>query len=237
MFSTKQLRSIFAIPGISDCSTTRTALMKRAVVILCFLLAAVGLVWVFPLFHIVQLDKLQAAKQLATFNAASFVESFWREQLLPSLDEAADAAAVLAAFDDDSQSARGQYGRKVGVGRTTLLLLRGTGRVVNVDKKGVGITLTRDGTEPDIVLHIGLLFDNTARDATGLLDASSFANSQHFNEISTELNKVIEARVIPTLKEKATPGQEIQFVGCAEVSDTVSNVRPLRVVPLKITID
>jgi predicted lipoprotein len=230
MFSAKQFR-------ISDCSTTRTALMKRVVVILGSLLLAVGLIWVFPLFHVVRLDKLQAAQQQASFNATDFVESFWKEQLLPSLDEAVDAATVLAAFDDDSQSARGQYGRKVGVGRKTLLLLHGTGRVVNVDKNGVGITLTNGGTEPDIVLHTGLLFDNTARDATGLLDASSFANSQQFNEISTELNKVIEARVIPTLKEKATPGLEIQFVGCAEVSDTVSDLRPLTVIPLDVSIE
>ena len=210
--------------------------MKRVVVILCFLLVAIGLIWVFPLFHIVQLDKLQAAKQQASFNVASFVESFWNDQLIPSLDAVADAAVILAAFEEDSQSARSQYGRKVGVGRTTLLLLRGTGRVVQVDKKGVGIALTSDATEPDILLHTGLLFDNTARDATGLLNASNFANSQQFNEISSELNKFIEARVIPTLKEKAIPGQEIQFVGCAEVTDTESNVRPLKVVPLEITI-
>ncbi len=211
--------------------------MKRAVVILFCVVLAFGLVWVFPLFHIVRLDKLQAATQQASFNAAEFVESFWRDQLVPSLDDAADAATVLAAFDDDSQSARGQYGRKVGIGRTTLLLLRGKGRVVSVDKKGVGIALTISGTEPDIVLHTGFLFDNTARDATGLLNASSFANSQQFNEISTELNKVIEANVIPTLKAKAKPGQEVQFVGCAEVSDTVINVRPLTVIPLEITIE
>jgi predicted lipoprotein len=211
--------------------------MKRVVVILCFLLVAVGLVWVFPLFRIVRLDKLQAAKQQASFNAASFAESFWSDQLIPSLDKAADAAVVLAALDENGQSARGQYGRKVGVGRTTLLLLRGAGRVVNVDKKGVGVALTGGATKPDVVLYTGLLFDNTARDVTGLLDASSFANSQQFNEISAELNKIIEARVIPKLKEKATPGEEIQFVGCAEVSDTVSDVRPLRVVPLEFTID
>lgn len=227
---------MLVIPENSDCLTTRIALMKRVAIILCFLLVAVGLIWMFPLFHVVQLNELQAAKQQASFNAASFVESFWNDQLIPSLDKAADAGAVLAAFDENNQSARSQYGRKVGVGRTTLLLLRGTGRVVNVDKKGVGIALTSGATEPDVVLHTGLLFDNTARDATGFLDASSFANSQQFNEISSELNKVIEARVILNLKKKATTGQEIEFVGCAEVKDTESNVRPLTVVPLEITI-
>ena len=90
---------------------------------------------------------------------------------------------------------------------------------MTIDKKGVGVALQGEAKEPDIVLQTGLLFGNTVRDATGLLDASNFPDSRQFNEISTELNRIVEARVIPILKEKAAVGRQIDFAGCAEIPD------------------
>jgi predicted lipoprotein len=211
--------------------------MKRAAVISCLVLVACGVFWMFPLFHIVRLDAMRAAEQQTAFNARTFVARFWQERILPSLDAAADAEAVLSAMDEDRQAALRKFGRKTGVGRTTLLLLQGTGSIVNVDAKSVGVSLAQDQTKTDVVLRAGLLFGNTVRDATGLLDSSDFENSQQFNDISTELNRHIEVHVIPILRAKSAVGRQVRFVGCAEVPDNAGDVRPLTLIPLVVDIN
>lgn len=211
--------------------------MKRICVILsCFFLAG-ALFWFFPLFHVVQIESLEAAKRQSAFNAAEFAKTFWSERLIPSLHQAPDATTILSAFRVDPETARAKFGRKVGVSRTRLIVLRGGGTIVMLDKQGVGVALQRGANEPDVVLQIGLLFGNTVRDATGLLDASNFPDSRQFNEISTELNRLIEARVIPILKEKAAAGRHIDFAGCAEIPDEAQIIRPLAIIPLDISVE
>jgi predicted lipoprotein len=211
--------------------------MKRAAAILCLVIVACGVFWMFPLFRVVRLDEMRAAEQRSAFNAQTFVARFWQDRFLPSLDAAADAKTVLTAMDDDRQAALNKFGRKSGVGRTTLLVIQGIGSIVNVDAKSVGVSLTGDKTKIDVVLRAGLLFGNSVRDATGLLDSSDFENSQQYNDISAELNRHIELRVIPILKREAVVGRQVQFVGCADVPDKADTVRPLTLIPLVVSIN
>jgi predicted lipoprotein len=192
--------------------------------------------WAFPLFHVVPLDKARESKEQANFNAAEFAGKFWDEQLKPAQPRAPDARTVLDAIDGDFQAAREKYGRTVGISNSYYVFVRGTGRVVNVDSKGVGLAI-RDGSDsPDVVLPIGMVFGNTVRDATGLLDMDKFANSQHFNDLSTELNRIVETRVLPRLRDQAEVERKVRFVGCAEVSRDARQRKPLKVVPVSVEI-
>jgi predicted lipoprotein len=105
---------------------------------------------------------------------------------------------------------------------------------VSVDSKGVGLVVGEGAEGPDVVLPTGMVFGNATRDATGLLDMNAFPNSQDYNAISTELNHLVETRVLPDLRDRAVVGQEIRFVGCAEVSNDAKRRRPLKVVPLSV---
>jgi predicted lipoprotein len=211
--------------------------MKRAAVIPCCLFAAGCLFWFFPLFHVVHTNSGGVAAHDSAFDPSDFAKRFWNERLIPSLSQAPDAATVLAAFRASPVAARAKFGRTVGVSSTALLVIRGNGTIVTVDKKGVGVALERDAKGPDIVLQTGLLFGNTVRDATGLIDAGNFSDSRQFNEISTELNRIIETRVIPTLKEKSARGRQISFAGCAEIQDESEIVRPLKIIPLVVRVE
>lgn len=208
--------------------------MKRIAVMFAFLVTATGVFWLFPLFHVIRTDELEAARRQTAFDAASFAQSFWTERLPPALNDAPEAVEVLAAFRQNPQAAREKFGRKVGVSRTRFFVLRGRGTIVAVDAKGIRVTLGREADDPDILLHSGLLFGNTIRDATGLVSAGDFPNSQHFNDVSTELNRIVEARVVPKLKERAAIGRKIRFVGCAELPDGAREVRPIKVIPLDV---
>jgi predicted lipoprotein len=211
--------------------------MKRTWVILCCLFLCGGLFWIFPLFHIVRNDDAATAQRVSDFNAAKVAKTFWSERLIPSLKRAPDAVTVLSAFGADPQLARSRFGRKVGVSRTNLFVLRGSGTIVATDKKGVGVVLQGEAKEADVFLQTGLLFGNTVRDATALLDASTFADSRQFNEVSTELNRIIEAQIIPMLKDKAAAGRHIDFAGCVEIPDEAKVIRPLTIIPLNVHIE
>ena len=211
--------------------------MKRTWIIFCCLLLLGCLFWCFPLFHVVRIDQLKNSLNESTFSAAEFAKTFWSEQLTPSLNQAPDAATLLADLRASPETARTKFGRKVGVSRTRLVVLRGKGTIVTIDKKGVGVALHDNAKEADIVLQTGLLFGNTVRDATGLLDASNFPDSRQFNEISTELNRIVETRVVPMLKEKAVVGRQVHFTGCAEIADEGEPAKPLTIIPMDVRIE
>lgn len=209
--------------------------MNRALVYVGSIVAVGVLSWFFPLFHVVSRSALREAKEQAAFHADEFVDEFWTAQLMPALPEAADATAVLGTLRTSPDEARTQFGRTAGLGRTVLYFVRGSGKVVSVDKKWVGISLD-DADDVDLALETGLLFGNTVRDATGLLSGDDFPNSQQFNEISTELNRRIEADVLSELREQAKIGAAIEFVGCTEVTNLPRDIEPLKIVPLEVKI-
>lgn len=208
--------------------------MNRNFAILCCAVLAVGLLWFFPLVHIERLDSPTSEKVTQSSNTSEFAKAFWDEKLVPSIEKAPDAMEVLSALRDNPQMARTTYGRKVGVSRSTLFIIQGKGAVESVDKKGVGVALAEGSEKPEIVLHTALLFGNTVRDATGLLDAGTFQDSRQFNEISTELNRLVETRVIAPLKEKAVKGQHIRFIGCFEASNQDEPATPLLIIPMQV---
>jgi predicted lipoprotein len=208
--------------------------MKRLVVILCWLLLLGVLFWLFPLFHIVPLEELDRAQQETQFDAAEFSKSFWIERLVPSLNQATDAAEFFAAVRDDPLAAREKFGRKVGVSRTRYVVLRGRGKIIKVDDDEIAVALDPQNSEADIILQAGLVLGNTVRDATGLLEAGQFSRSQDFNDISSELNRIVETNVVSELKSKASVGRDIRFVGCTEIFDDAPAIRPLKVIPLDV---
>lgn len=211
--------------------------MKRVAVTFAALVALAGISWFFPLFHVVPLRQVAEQRQQETFNATNFVQEFWSERLMTSLDKAADAATVLAALKRDSKQAREKFGRSVGLSDSVHFFLRGHGKIVSVSGKGVGVSLQDSSGDADVLLPTGLLFGNTVRDATGLLDASAYPNSQDFNDISSELNRIIETQIFPPLKERAAVGKQIEFVGCAEISEDEGDWKPLKIIPVSVKIE
>lgn len=202
-----------------------------------WLIAAVIVVatcWAFPLFQIVPLKTAAAAKVAATFNPAEFADRFWTNQLLPALAKTAKARTLLAAIQEDASAAKTNYSRSAGMGGSYYYFLSGTGRVTAVSDDEVSLAVTAGSTNAEISLQTGLVFGNALRDGTGLLNVSDYPNSQDFNGISEALNHIVETRVLPKLREQAKVGAEVSFAGCAEVNDESSDLKPLKVISIKI---
>jgi predicted lipoprotein len=207
--------------------------MRRFLIVVGILIVAGVLFWFFPLFHVVAVGP-QRGSSAAEVSAEEFAKTFWSERLVPAFGRAADAATVLAALREAPEEARKQFGRSAGLGRASIYFLKGGGTVVAVDERGVGVALQKNATALDIMLQSGLTSGNTVRDATGLLAASEYPNLQQFNEVSTELNRIVDKSVIPNLTQSAKIGRRVEFVGCARVLNLPGDVQPLRVIPLDV---
>ena len=192
-----------------------------------------SLCWLFPLFHIVPLEQAAKEKAAATFDPKAFAEKFWREQLLTSLDKAVKAELLLTAIQANAAAARKKFGRSVGVSESYTYFISGQGRVLAVSDDEISLAVTEGTTNAEVSLQVGLLFSNAVRDGTSLLSVNDYPNSQDFNAISESLNRIIEERVLPKLRETAKVGAIISFVGCAEVNDESTDLKPLKVIPVK----
>ncbi len=208
--------------------------MNKAVPALIVVCVLAALCWAFPPFHIRSVKQVKADLAGATFNPSNFVEKFWIEKLLPSASQAVEAEKVLAAIAANPQKVREQFGRTLGISSTYCLYLRGNGRVVSVTDDSIGLSLKGEGAAVDISVPLGLVFGNALRDGTGLINSSTFPNAQEFNDISAGLNAVVETKVLPEFQKLATVGKRVQFVGCVEVADEETDLKPLKLVPVSV---
>jgi predicted lipoprotein len=195
------------------------------------LAAAVATVF-FPLFHVVSLDELRQQAAAVDFDAATFVEEFWNEQLLPAEDGAVDAGELIAALAADSSAAAERYGHRLGLSGRASYLVSGDGSVTATDGRRVELSLPEGGK---IVITTGPVFGNAVRDGSGLLDVSDFKNTQEFNAVSSEINRRIESQVLPKLEEVSV-GTSVRVFGAVEVSDSDSDLDTLQLTPVVIEI-
>ena len=74
-----------------------------------------------------------------------------------------------------------------------------------------------------------------SRDGCGLLDVNSYPGLAEFNALSGELNTLVEKSVLPTLREKASVGAAVHFVGCAEAPESAADADEplLTIIPVR----
>lgn len=210
--------------------------MNRPLLLIVIAIVA-GLCWCFPLFHIVPLAHAAKEKAAATFDPKAFAKNFWNKQLLKSLDKAVNVEVVLAMMNDNPAEAKKKFSRSVGVSESYTYFLSGKGRVLMMTENEIVLAVTDNATNAEISLQTGLLFSNAIRDGTGLLNVNDYPNSQDFNAISEALNHIIETQVQPKLRKQAKVGAMIRVVGCAEVNDETTDLKPLKVVPISAIVE
>ncbi len=205
----------------------------RAVRWVIAIVVAAGICWAFPLFHVVTLKQAKAEKAAATFNPTQFAETFWTEKLLPALAGAVKADELIAAIETNPADAKQKFAHSIGLSEGYYYFLRGEGKILSVSDDEVILAVTAGTTNAEVALQAGLLFGNALRDGTGLINANSYPNSQDFNDISAALNHIVESTVQTKLREQAKVGGKISFVGCAEVGDEATDLKPLKVIPIQ----
>jgi predicted lipoprotein len=192
-----------------------------------------GLCWLYPPFRIVPLGQAQQKQLRGAFDAPAFARAFWNQRLLPATARAVPVAELLTVLAQDPATARQRFGRALGLSSTTCFFVEGSGRIVSIDNESISVALEDVPTGTGVRLSTGLLFVNTVRDATGLLDVNEFPQSQDFNAISAELNHLVETQVLPALRQHAAVGKKIRFAGCTELGEE-QVPKVLEVIPVEV---
>jgi len=201
------------------------------------LVCGVGvLLYLFPPLRIVPLDVAKQQRESEAFHPEAFAREFWNNRLMASLGQAVEASKLFAAIDQDPKTAKKKYARTWGLGSVYYYyFVAGVGRVVSRDGDSVSLSLGGDSAA-DITIATSRIFGNAIRNGTGLIDVSDFPNSQNLNNISLEINRIVEARVLPPFREQVAVGLSVKFVGCAEIMDKDSDLYPMRLIPILLEV-
>lgn len=191
------------------------------------LLVAAALAWWVPLVRLKRLDAVAAAD---TFDAAAFAARFWSEDLPPALAKAHDLTATLAALRSDPIEACRTLGRTPGLSRTCLYLVRGSGTIREVGPTGCRVSLADEAGE--VELATGPVFGSSIRDVTGTVDPASRTDSRDLAAVASEINRLVQDRVIGPMKAALEPGHAVEFVACGQLQGRLPDGRPWRLIPL-----
>jgi predicted lipoprotein len=168
------------------------------------------------------------APSTVSFDAAAFVDSIWRSEVLRSLDGARGVEAIVS----EAASPAGVSG-----GGRAPVVVRGSGRVVDVDTRSRSgtATLELDGKQRLIVVVlIGPVLTGTAiRDALPALGFDRFVNQIQHADVGNELNARVERELLRQLDRARLRGRHVRFAGMASVEEG----RPLTVTPVRLEVE
>jgi predicted lipoprotein len=161
------------------------------------------------------------------FDAAAFVESVWRSEVLRSLDEARDVGAI----------AGGAAESRAPGSDSTPVVVRGRGRVVDVDARSrsgtATVALDREA-RATVVLQVGPVITGMAiRDALPALGFDHFVNQIQHADVGNELNARVEREVLQRLDRASLRGRYVRFAGMASLEEG----RPLTITPVRLEVE
>lgn len=163
-----------------------------------------------------KLSEVQAAAASKNFDAAAYAAKFWNNKLMPNLHKAVNLGTLLPMVTSNTEQAFGKYSHALGIGNLRYFLIRAKGKVTAKDEED--ITLAVDGLQSqNIKIATEYIFGNAVRDGSGMVNINDFTNTMDFNDVSSEINKIIRNKVLPVLKQVKV-GDEISFTGAIELN-------------------
>lgn len=177
-----------------------------------------------------------AAQGTQAFDAKSYVDGIWASKIVPAAQDAAELPTVLAAIAADRAAAEEQYGHREQ-GRPASFLVKGEGRVLNVDTSSRNGKLFLDlppyDRQPDVALQIGPVLRGTAiRDAVGFIQFNQFVNQLEYADVAKELNARVLSEVLGAVDTAALPNTSVSFQGAF----TLDNPAEIVLTPIKLVV-
>ena len=181
-----------------------------------------------------KISEMQVSK-ITAFDAKAYAKTYLLEKIPAAKKEAVAIADLLSAMKKDSKKAFTNYSHFQNEGDTKYFFVKGEGKVTAIDEEFVTVKNTASGTE--IKLAIQYIFDNTARDCSGLISIDDFSNTMDLNNVSEEINKLIKAEIVAPFIAKVKKGDSISFLGGIELSQSEPKTDKLEIIPLQLEIN
>ena len=176
-------------------------------------------------------EELSKGKEIA-FDAKSFVDGIWREELLNVYDSAIDVTTLLAQLHENPEQTFGREAQALGIGNIGYFKVKGEGQVLRVNENNVLVSVG----DQIIEIEMEFIFGNAVRDASGLIQANDYDKTADFNSISESINEKIRKHVVPEFRSKVEKGNKVNFKGALELNKAHLNLRQPEVIPVSIQI-
>ena len=198
--------------------------------------AAIILVVGYHSIYFKKLGEVKASSSAQQFNAANYARRFWKEHYVPGMDTAFQLSSLLTLLKTDARTAFDSHSHALGIGNLRYFLVRGEGTVITRDEDAIRLQLKPDSAMRYVTLTTDMIFGNSVRDATGLINISEFKNTMDFNNVSAELNNIVKAEVLPAFLKYVRKGSVVEFVGALELNQEHLATEALEIVPVRLKI-
>lgn len=186
----------------------------------------------------VYIQKLSDRKNNAVtnFNAAEFSKKLWDEKLPVKTDSAVDLIFLMDAVNKNKDAAFNSYTNALAIGNYRYALVKLNATVNDVKEDEVMLSAAVADSVLKVQLATEFVYGNAVRDASGLVQVKDFPNTSDLNGISEELNKIIRATVVPSIKSKIKKGDKINIVGAIELNKEHIHWQNLELLPVRIQV-
>jgi len=230
---------------------------KSKIKIFIISLTIVGLAIVSGLygFTVVQIKQMEELKISEKFDPKAFVDEIWESKLIPTINEkAVDLSLVLGKIKSDDSGFTSidslipitkNFGL-ITVGEAHVYIVKGKGKVVNVDTKtSIGtLELLLDGyTGPiKVKFYIGPRIpsdESSVRDAVGFINFGDFREQTEYGKVALEINKRSMLQVNLPSDKDSLQGELISFHGTFMIRTfnlTKIDMNEIKIVPIQIDI-
>ncbi|MCY1145472.1 DUF2291 domain-containing protein [Actinoplanes sp. Pm04-4] len=173
-----------------------------------------------PGVYVYEKDGSTAAAASAT-DPKTYVENNWTQKIVPTVhDNAVDVTTVAKAIADDPAAAGKQYGNQAGTGSPFAFMVKGSGKVTDVDTSvptgPVTVEVPSPGGKPvKVTIATGPVIAGTAiRDAVKFISFGDFTNQIDYAEAANQINDKVKTDVIAKAGDKAAlKGRTVDFYG------------------------
>lgn len=192
---------------------------------------------VFLAYHSVYFKKLDEVQASSTdFKARSYARNYFDSKLLPASNNAVDINQLITLIRTDRNGTFDKYAHALGIGNIRYFLVKGEGEVTAINENDISITVNTDTTKNVYLLATEFVFGNALRDASGKININEFSNTMDFNNVSSEINKIVRTEILPPFRSKVKQGDVVQFAGAIELNQVHLNLNEIEVIPVQLKI-
>jgi len=179
-------------------------------------------------------QKNNALKQ-NEFNPVAYAQHLFQKNKTELFTNAIPYNVLMKDLQKNKQDNFKKYGHNEGISSSWYFLVKSTGIIDSTVDGYATVSLSKNHGMRVHLTNSGI-FGNAIIDATQLASVDDFPSIMDFNNISNEINKIVEKNTIPLLKSKSNIGKKITFVGALQLQDdeAVPTRKTLEMTPVAI---
>ena len=178
------------------------------------------------------LDAHLAETEEVEFDAKTFVDAIWDNEMLAAYDSAALLVDLIERLEEAPKLAFNQEAKALGIGNIGYFKVQGEGTILKINEDNILVEVGNRVIE----IETEFIFGNAIRDASGLIKLNDYDRTSDFNSISESINEKIRQKVIPEFRKDLELGNQIRFKGALELNKAHLDLQQLEIIPISLQI-